>query len=73
MKHESEQSTAGSVELSHAKHIDDGMSDGELLATYVGLERGAETSGESWADGFVRVQFKKCVLARMARGQDQAK
>jgi hypothetical protein len=45
--------------------IGEGMSDQELLAQYVELERFAETNGESWADGFARVQFKKAVLARM--------
>lgn len=51
----------GEGELDIAK-----MSDEALLAAYVERERFAEANGESWADGFVRVQFKKAVLARMA-------
>jgi hypothetical protein len=48
-----------------AQKIGDGMSDEELLAKYVELERFAETTQESFADGFVRVLHKKAVLARM--------
>jgi len=47
------------------QRIGDDMSDEALLAHYVELERFTETNGESWADGFVRVQFKKAVLERM--------
>jgi len=46
--------------------VDAGMSDEELLAKYVELERFAEVNGESFTDGFVRVLHKKSVLARMA-------
>jgi hypothetical protein len=50
-----------------AQRIGDDLSDEALLAKYVELERFAETNGESWADGFVRVQFKRAVLKRMGR------
>jgi hypothetical protein len=41
------------------------MTDAELLAKYVELERFTEAHGESFADGFVRVMHKKAVLLRM--------
>lgn len=52
------------------KKIGDGMSDEELLAKYVELERFAERTQESFADGFVRVQYKKAVLARIKDFRD---
>jgi len=45
--------------------FDDGMTNEDLLAEYAERERDVGEHGEAWADGYVRVQYKKAVLKRM--------